>query len=172
MNDKQDNRRIVVMPIRALTDPNLTDKAFRVLALICSYTDRNNMTFVSQQTLADICKVSRPAITNQISKLKVFGYLEIINKAYQGRKTNTIRVLFDTPVHWNAGVDQQSKDNHFNNDADAQKHIAEMLKNVFNIKPTSYKQAAASGQSPTVLKMKEEIKKAQKKRLDWHPKPL
>ena len=168
----KDNRRIVVMPIRALTDPNLTDKAFRVLALICSYTDRNNMTFVSQQTLADICKVSRPAITNQISKLKVFGYLEIINKAYQDRKTNTIRVLFDTPVHWNAGVDQQSKDNHFNNDADAQKHIADMLKNVFNIKPTSYKQAAASGQSPTVLKMKEEIKKAQKKRLYWHPKPL
>ena len=56
MSDKQDNRRIVVMPIRALTDPNLTDKAFRILALICSYTDRNNMTFVSQKTLADICK--------------------------------------------------------------------------------------------------------------------
>jgi biotin operon repressor len=168
----KDNRRITVVPFRALTDPNLTDKAFRILALICSYTDKNNITFVSQQTLADICKVSRPAITNQISKLKVFGYLEIINKAYQGRSTNTIRVLFDTPVHWNAGFDQKSKDNHFNNDADAQKHIAEMLKNVFNIKPTSYKQAASSGQSPTVQKMKEEIRKAQKKRLDWDPKPL
>jgi biotin operon repressor len=160
------------MPIRAVTDPNLTDKAFRVLALICSYTDKNNMTFVSQQTLAEICKVSRPAITNQISKLKVFGYLEIINKAYKGRNTNTIRVLFETPVHWNAGIDQQSKDNHFNSDDDAQKHIAEMLKNVFNIRPTSYKQLASAGQSPTVQKMKEEIKKAQKKRQDWDPKPL
>jgi DNA-binding transcriptional MocR family regulator len=168
----KDNRRITVVPFRALTDPNLTDKAFRVLALICSYTDKNNMTFVSQQTLADICKVSRPAITNQISKLKVFGYIEIINKAYKGRNTNTIRVLFETPVHWNAGVDQQSKDNHFNNDADAQKHIAEMLKNVFNIRPTSYKQAASAGQSPTVQKMKEEIKKAQTIRQDWDPKPL
>ena len=168
----KDNRKIQVMPIRAVTDPNLTDKAFRVLALICSYTDKNNMTFVSQQTLADICKVSRPAITNQISKLKVFGYIEIINKAYKGRNTNTIRVLFETPVHWNAGIDKQSKDNHFDNDADAQKHIAEMLKNVFNIRPTSYKQLASAAQSPTVQKMKEEIKKAQTMRQDWDPKPL
>lgn len=167
-----DNRKIVVLPIRAITDPSITDGALRILALICSYCDKNNTTFVSQKTLADDFKVSRQAITNQMAKLRAFGYIEIVKKSYKGKNTNTIKVLFVAPIHVEQAIKSDVQNNVLDVDIDGQLRIQNMMHNVFNIRPTTFKQMPKSGQSPTVQRMKAEIKKAQQIRQDCDPKPL
>jgi hypothetical protein len=40
-------------------------------------------------------KVSRQAITKQLTKLKAAGYVEIKSKGFRGERSNTLRVIFD-----------------------------------------------------------------------------
>ena len=48
-----DQRKVCIMPIRALTDERLTDGSVRILALVCSYCNRAGITWVSQKRLAE-----------------------------------------------------------------------------------------------------------------------
>lgn len=165
MSDKQDNRKITVVPFRAATDANLTNQSLRVLLLICSYTDKNNMTFVSQQTLADIAGVTRQAISNQMAILRNAGYIEIINKAYKGRSSSTIQVLFNNPTEQRKEIINEAKDNHEDIDIEAQQRIAKLMSNVFGNTTTTPKQMPKSGQTATVLKMKNDLQLAQLRKL-------
>jgi predicted transcriptional regulator len=90
-----DKRSVAVLPIRALTDKQLTDGTFRALALLCSYCNRAGITWVSQKRLADDMKVSRQAITKHLTKLKAAGYVEVTRKGFRGERANTLRVVFD-----------------------------------------------------------------------------
>jgi biotin operon repressor len=92
---KQDKRTIALIPLRALTDANLTDGAFRILGLICSYCDKEGITWVSQKRLSEDMKISRPAITKQITKLRTLGYIETVKKGHRNTHSNTIKVLFE-----------------------------------------------------------------------------
>jgi DNA-binding transcriptional MocR family regulator len=165
MNDKQDNRRITVVPFRAATDVNLTNQSLRILMLICSYTDKNNMTFVSQQTLAKISGVTRQAITNQMAILRKFGYIEIINKAYKGTTTNTIKVLFNNPTDQVKEIINETKDNQEDIDYAGQQRIAKLMGNVFGKTQATLKQMPKSGQTMTVQKMKQDLHRAQLRKL-------
>jgi biotin operon repressor/cytochrome c556 len=93
-----DQRKVCIMPIRAMTDERLTDGAFRVLAMVCSYCNRAGITWVSQKRLAEEMHVSRQAITNQIASLREHGYIEIIRKGFRGERSNTLRVVFDPTI--------------------------------------------------------------------------
>jgi DNA-binding transcriptional regulator LsrR (DeoR family) len=93
-----DQRKVCVLPIRAMTDQRLTDGAFRVLAMVCSYCNRAGITWVSQKRLAEEMQVSRQAITNQIASLRETGYIEIIRKGFRGERSNTLRVVFDPTI--------------------------------------------------------------------------
>ena len=93
-----DQRKVCVLPIRAMTDERLTDGAFRVLAMVCSYCNRAGITWVSQKRLAEEMHVSRQAITNQIASLREHGYIEIIRKGFRGERSNTLRVVFDSTI--------------------------------------------------------------------------
>jgi DNA-binding Lrp family transcriptional regulator len=93
-----DQRKVCVLPIRAMTDQRLTDGAFRVLAMVCSYCNRAGITWVSQKRLAEEMHVSRQAITNQIASLRETGYIEIIRKGFRGERSNTLRVVFDPTI--------------------------------------------------------------------------
>ena len=93
-----DQRKVCVLPIRAMTDQRLTDGAFRVLAMVCSYCNRAGITWVSQKRLAEEMHVSRQAITNQIASLREHGYIEIIRKGFRGERSNTLRVVFDPTI--------------------------------------------------------------------------
>ena len=64
-----DNRQVVVMPLRALKDMELTNGSIRVLGIVCSYANRAGITWVSQARLAEDLGVTRSAITHHISAL-------------------------------------------------------------------------------------------------------
>jgi biotin operon repressor len=161
----KDNRRITVVPFRATLDANLTNQSIRVLLLICSYTDKNNMTFVSQQTLADVAGVTRQAITNQMAILRKHGYIEIINKAYKGRTSSTIQVLFNHPEMQHKEIISDTKYNQEDIDYEGQKRIANLMSNVFNNTTATTKQMPKTGQTATVMKMKQELQLAQLRKL-------
>jgi DNA-binding transcriptional ArsR family regulator len=93
-----DQRKVCIMPIRALTDERLTDGSVRILALVCSYCNRAGITWVSQKRLAEDMKTSRQNITNQLAKLREHGYVEIIRKGFRGERCNTLRVVFDSSI--------------------------------------------------------------------------
>ncbi len=46
-----DQRRMTIMPIRAITDKRITDGMFRTLALVCSYVNRAGITQQITQSL-------------------------------------------------------------------------------------------------------------------------
>ena len=154
MSDKP-RRQFVISPIRALTDRRLPDKAFRILCLVCSYCDKDGITWVSQKSLSEEMNVSRPAITRQIILLRELGYIEIIKKGYRNNHSNTIRVLFneDQP-----NVDQLEVDDE-RIDVEAQKNVIQMISKAFNKQPQLDRQITNKGtESPTVRAMKEQIK--------------
>lgn len=93
-----DQRKVCVLPIRAITDQTITDNMLRVLAVLCSYCNRAGLTWVSQKKLAEDMKVSRQAITKQMGKLVAAGYVEVVRKGFRGERSNTVRVIFDITV--------------------------------------------------------------------------
>lgn len=96
---KQDPRKFAVLPIRAITDKNVSRQAFRVLAAVCSYANRNGFTWVSQDTLAADLGITQQSLSQQIVALKQSGYIEETAKAYWGKgptaRCSTMRVVFD-----------------------------------------------------------------------------
>jgi biotin operon repressor len=147
-------RQFFIAPIRALTDPRLPDKAFRILCLVCSYCDKEGITWVSQKSLSEDMEVSRPAITRQIILLRNLGYIEIIKKGYRNNHSNTLRVLFEEaqPNVSQLEVDDESID------VAAQKNVIQMISKAFNKQPKLDSPSTNKGtESPTVRAMKEHI---------------
>lgn len=138
------SRQFVISPIRALTDKRLTPYAHQILCLVCSYCNKEGITWVSQKSLSEVMEVSRQAITKQITNLRNLGYIEIIKKGYRNTHSNTIRVIFDEhqPI-----VDQLKAD-----DVEQKGKVLEMINKAFN-RPTK------RVESPTVRAMKEHIKR-------------
>lgn len=167
-----DQRKVVVMPIRALTDDRLTDGAVRVLALVCSYCNRAGLTWVSQKRLADEMKTSRQNITNQLAKLRAAGYVEIVRKGFRGDHTNTLRVVFDPSITAEDAIamtsnkeDTRPPSMQDEIDPEGQKRIAQLISKALKqpTKPKGY-DMPATGQTRTVKAMKDEIAKTKAKR--------
>jgi biotin operon repressor len=173
-----DQRKVAVVPIRALTDDKLTDGAFRVLAMICSYCNRAGLTWVSQKKLAEDAKVTRQAITNQLAKLRAAGYIEVVKKGWRGESTNTLRVIFDPSVDTDTAIavtssQEPTRPAHMEEpDLDGQKRIAQLISKALKKPPTKEYTMPKSGQSITVQKMHEEIAKAKAKRSKPVDKPV
>ena len=169
-----DQRKVCVMPIRALTDPKLTDGAVRILALLCSYCNRAGITWVSQKRLAEDMKTSRQNITNQLAKLREAGYVEIVKKGFRGERCNTLRVIFDANITAEEAIAITSNKEDTRPptmpiederpDPAGQARIARLITKAFN-SPTTTKDRTMpkSGETRTVREMKEAIQKAQSK---------
>jgi predicted DNA-binding transcriptional regulator len=93
-----DQRKIAVVPLRALRDKDLDNQSIRVLGLICSYANRAGITWVSNKKLSEELQVSKQAISHQVVALKKKGYLEVVKKGYMGQRTDTLRVVFDPSI--------------------------------------------------------------------------
>jgi len=93
-----DQRKIVVLPFKAVFDKELGAAGVAVLAGLCAFCNRAGITWVSQRRLARDLNVSQPAISRQVSKLKKLGYIEVLRKGYAGAKNETIRVIFDPTI--------------------------------------------------------------------------
>ena len=167
-----DQRKVCVMPIRALTDDKLTDGAVRVLALLCSYCNRAGLTWVSQKRLAEDMKTSRQNITNQLAKLRATGYVEVVRKGFRGDHTNTLRVVFDPSITAEDAIamtsnkeDTRPPSMQDEIDPEGQKRIAQLISKALKqpTKPKGY-DMPKTGDTRAVREVKEAMAKAKQKR--------
>lgn len=93
-----DQRKFVVMPIKALTDKRLTDNQVRIFGVLCSYCNRAGLTWVSQARIGKDLGISQQAVAKQLKALREHGLIEITSKGFRGERANTIRVIFDETV--------------------------------------------------------------------------
>lgn len=167
-----DQRKVCVMPIRALTDDRLTDGAVRVLALLCSYCNRAGLTWVSQKRLAEDMKVSQQAISKQLTKLQQAEYIEVVRKGFRGERSNTLRVIFDPSLSAEDAIamtsnkeDTRPPSMQDQIDPEGQKRIAQLISKALKqpTKPKGY-EMPKSGDTRAVREVKEAMAKAKAKR--------
>ena len=97
----QDRRTFTVIPHRAI-HAEISAGAFRTLALVASYCNKNGFTWVGMQRLADEKGVTIQAISKHIQELKQSGLIEETAKAYWGGqtpRTSTLRIIFDPSMN-------------------------------------------------------------------------
>ena len=88
-------KHYTISPFRAISDHRINKTAAMIVLLaICSYTNRNGETWVSQQTIADLLQVSRQAVGKQVKRLIELGYIEVLI-AGTNHFSNRYRVIFD-----------------------------------------------------------------------------
>jgi len=98
--EQPDKRVFTVIPHRAI-HADISTGAFRTLALIASYANKNGFTWVGQQRLADEKGVTIQAISKHVQELKQAGLIEETAKAYWGGatpRTSTMRIIFDASM--------------------------------------------------------------------------
>ena len=150
------SRQFFIAPIRALSDMRLSDNSFRILCLVCSYCNKQGITWVSQKSLSEDMGVSRQAITKQITNLRNLGYIVIIKKGFRSTHSNTLKVIFDETQ---LVVDQLEVDDG-EIDVEAQKNVIQMINKAFNRQPQLDAQSSSKrAETPTVKAMKEHIKR-------------
>ena len=150
------SRQFVISPIRALTDRRLTPYAHQILCLVCSYCNKEGITWISQKSLSEDMGVSRQAITKQITNLRNLGYIVIIKKGFRSTHSNTLKVIFDETQ---LVVDQLEVDDE-RIDVEAQKNVIQMINKAFNKQPQLDRPSSSKrAETPTVKAMKEHIKR-------------
>ena len=167
-----DQRKVVVMPIRAVFDQKLTHGALQVLAALCSYCNRAGITWVSQTRLAKDLAISQQAVAKQFKQLREHGYLETVRKGFKGERTDTLRVIFDPDITAEDAIamtsnkeDTRPPSMQDEIDPEGQKRIAQLISKALKqpTKPKGY-DMPATGQTRTVKAMKDEIAKTKAKR--------
>jgi len=95
----KDLRRYSILPFNAVMDKRINrTRALHVLAALCSYVDRNGVTFVSQDRLAADLGISRQAVNKQLMILHELGYWVHAKKRYKDQKTSSVKVIYDPEV--------------------------------------------------------------------------
>jgi biotin operon repressor len=94
------NQRLSVIPARAVTDPGLSDGAFRTLAALGMFGDRDGWCYPSYSTLAAMRGISKSAIAKHIAELAARGYLNVHHRYDEqsgAQRSNLIQIRFDFP---------------------------------------------------------------------------
>lgn len=173
-----DQRKVVVLPFKAVFDDRLTPGALQVLAAVCAYCNRAGITWVSQNRIAAELKTTRQSVTNQLAKLRAAGYVEIIKKGYMAQRCNTLRVIFDENITAQDAITMTSNKEDTRPpwlieqeamqaqeiDREGQARIARLISKALKQPTNQEKTMPTSGQTRTVKKMKEDIQKAKSKR--------
>ena len=171
-----DQRKIVVLPFKAVFDKDLGAAGVAVLAGLCAFCNRAGVTWVSQRRLAGDLSISQQAVSRQVAKLKKLGYIEVLKKGYSGARHETVRVIFDPTITGEEAIAMVSnvedarppgliaaEEERLQNEVDKEglKRIAEMLKKTFNttITPTKKEyQMPQDKETITVKQMKAKLK--------------
>ena len=94
---KHNSSRFSIVPARAVEDRRLSAPAFRVLAALGTYSDKDGWCWPSLTTLATQLGTKRPVVHRNVQDLAKLGYLEIkrTQRRDGGNATNRYRLLFD-----------------------------------------------------------------------------
>ena len=172
-----DQRKVCVLPIRAVFDQRLTHGALHCLAALCSYCNRAGITWVSQTRLAKELNITQQAVAKQFKQLREFGYLETIRKGFKGERTDTLRVIFDPTVDAATAmavtssiedtrppvIKREQAMQADQPDPEGQRRVAQAISKVLKQPPKRIKTMPKSGETVTVRNMKAAIQKAQSK---------
>jgi hypothetical protein len=174
-----DQRKVAVLPIRAISDRTLTDGMFRTLAILCSYCNRAGLTWVGQTKLAKDMGVSQQAIGKQLLKLQKTGYVQIISKGFRGVRGNTLRVVFDPNISAEDAIamtsnkedtrppairEEQEREASQQIDREGQAKIAKLISQALKQPPKKEYQMPAKGDTRAVREVKEAMQKTRAKR--------
>lgn len=168
-----DQRKVCVLPFRAVADKQLTDGGLRVLAAICSYCNRAGLTWVSQAKVAQDLRVSQQAISKHMKLLVSLGYVEVVRKGFRGERSNTIRVIFDPSVSAEDAIALTSAQENTRPpamqdetpDPEGQRRIAQLIRQALKTPPQPKERTMPkSGETRTVKAIKEANQKATRKR--------
>lgn len=172
-----DQRKVCVLPIRAVFDQRLTHGALHCLAALCSYCNRAGITWVSQTRLAKELNITQQAVAKQFKQLREFGYLETIRKGFKGERTDTLRVIFDPTVDAATAmavtssiedtrppvIKREQAMQADQPDPEGQRRVAQAISKVLKQPTQRIKTMPKSGETVTVRNMKAAINKAQSK---------
>ena len=173
-----DQRKVVIIPFKAIFDKELTHGALTALAALCAYCNRAGITWVSQARLSAELGISQQALSKQFQQLRKRGYLMTIRKGYMRERTDTLRVIYDSSVDTETAIaitsrfedtrppvmkmDQQEEEDR--QDPEGQRRLAEMIKNAFIDQPKRSEPMTKETDTRTVKEVKEAMRKAQTKR--------
>jgi DNA-binding Lrp family transcriptional regulator len=179
-----DQRKVSVVPIKAVFDPNISHGALHVLAALCSYCNRAGITWVSQTRLAKELNITQQAVAKQFKQLRELGYLETVKKGFKGERTDTLRVIFDKSVDAATAMavtssmedtrspaikEQQAMEEV---DREGQRRVAQAISKVLKQPTKRSPTMPKSGETRTVREMKAAIQKAQSKQSKTVDKPV
>jgi DNA-binding MarR family transcriptional regulator len=175
-----DQRKVCVLPIRAVFDKKLSHGGLQALAALCAYCNRAGITWVSQTRLAQELGMTQQAVAKQFKQLRELGYLETVRKGFKGERTDTLRVIFDSAITAEEAIAMTSK--HEDNrppvikreeeskmdepiDREGQRRIAQLVAGALKQpkKPKEYTMPK-TGETRAVRQVKEAMAKAQSKR--------
>jgi biotin operon repressor len=170
-----DQRKVAVVPIRAVTDRRLHEAGLRLLMTICSYSNRAGITWVGGARLATDLGISKQAVSKQFKSLVELGYIEVMRKGWKGYGNQTMRVIFDPTIDAETAIavtsrtedtrppsmrkeQQQEQDNTI--DPEGLKRIQDMIRGVVKpINEPAKEYTMPKGKdTATVAKMKAQIK--------------
>jgi len=89
-----DQRSITVCPIRAASDRRLTGMEMRALLILCSYTNKAGVAWVSLERIGKDLSVSRPRAGHLVKRLGELGYMRVIHKGFKGYCADSRQVIF------------------------------------------------------------------------------
>jgi biotin operon repressor len=170
-----DQRKVAIVPIRAVTDRRLHEAGLRLLMTICSYSNRAGITWVGGARLAKDLGITKQAISKQFKHLVELGYIEVMRKGWKGHQNQTMRVIFDPTIdaetaiavtsrtedtrpHYMKEKQQQEQDNTI--DPEGLKRIQDMIRGVVKpiTEPAKEYVMPKGKDTATVAKMKAQIK--------------
>ena len=174
-----DQRKVAVLPIRAVFDKELTHGALTALAALCAYCNRAGITWVSQTRLASELGITQQAVAKQFRQLKDRGYLQIVKQGFKGQRTATLRVIYDPSITAEDAItmvsnkedarppymkEEQAKQME-QSDPEGQRRIAQLIaKALKNPNPKPERTMPKSGETRAVREVKEAMAKAKAKR--------
>lgn len=173
-----DQRKVAVLPIKAVFDRRMTHGALQALAALCAYCNRAGITWVSQKRLAEELGITQQAYSKQFRQLVELGYVEVVRTPFKGQRSATTRVIYDPSVTAEDAIsmvsnkedarppymkEQQMTD--MEPDREGLKRIAQLVAGALKQpnKPKEYSMPK-SGDTMAVRKVKEEIAKSKAKR--------
>lgn len=181
-----DQRKVCVIPFRAVFDKKLSHGALQALAALCAYCNRAGVTWVSQGRIAQDLGITQQAVAKQYKQLKDNGYLQIVRRGFRGQRSDTLRVVFDPNITAEDAITMTSNKEDTRPpaiieeqmrqaqeiDKEGQARIARLISKALKKPLNQEKTMPTSGQTRTVKKMKEDIQKAKSKRSSGTTKPV
>ncbi len=89
-----DMRQFAVVPIRAITDRNLSEMQLRTLLMFCAYSNRGGLTWVGLKKIAEHFGLTMNTAAIHTRQLIKKGYIRVLYHGYKGERAHTRQIVY------------------------------------------------------------------------------